>query len=369
MRRIGIGALTTVLLLGAVAVVWGQFVSPGSRARPGGPIVRDIARLAAKDLTGNRLINGGMWIDQRNAGASQTITAAAALAYTVDRWYAYGTGANVTGQRVAGSGAFEFAYKFTGATSNTAIGFAQRIEATNVYDLASTPVTLSAFTSSSSLTTITWIASFATTTADTFGTIASPTVTQIATGTWPVTPTLTRNTTSFVLPAGAQKGVQIEFKATAGLATTQTWTITGAQLEAGSTPSAFAFPNRAAVLDACQRYYERLDSSVAIRRSMAMGFWNSTTQAYGFVYFRVTKRAMMPTMTTSATAADFVWFNPTTQADIALTSVPSLALNGADVVLIVGTTGVTAPTVGAGTYLTSASAAGAPAFIAFAAEL
>ena len=48
----------------------------------------------------NRIINGGMKIDQRNAGASQTITAAAALAYTVDRWYAYCTGANVTGQRV-----------------------------------------------------------------------------------------------------------------------------------------------------------------------------------------------------------------------------------------------------------------------------
>ena len=46
----------------------------------------------------NRIINGAMNIDQRNAGASQTITAAAALAYTVDRWYAYCTGANVTGQ-------------------------------------------------------------------------------------------------------------------------------------------------------------------------------------------------------------------------------------------------------------------------------
>jgi hypothetical protein len=46
----------------------------------------------------NRLINGDMRIDQRNNGAAQTITAAAALAYTVDRWYAYSTGANVSGQ-------------------------------------------------------------------------------------------------------------------------------------------------------------------------------------------------------------------------------------------------------------------------------
>ena len=46
----------------------------------------------------NRIINGEMLIDQRNAGAAQTITAAAALAYTVDRWYAYCTGANEIGR-------------------------------------------------------------------------------------------------------------------------------------------------------------------------------------------------------------------------------------------------------------------------------
>ena len=51
----------------------------------------------------NRIINGDMRIDQRNAGASQTFTAAAALAYSVDRFYGYCTGANVTGARVAGT--------------------------------------------------------------------------------------------------------------------------------------------------------------------------------------------------------------------------------------------------------------------------
>ena len=52
----------------------------------------------------NRIINGNMAIDQRNSGASQTFTAAAALAYSVDRWYGYCTGANVTGQRVTNTG-------------------------------------------------------------------------------------------------------------------------------------------------------------------------------------------------------------------------------------------------------------------------
>jgi hypothetical protein len=76
----------------------------------------------------NRILNGAMIVDQRNAAASQTFTAAGALAYSVDRWYGYCTGANVTGQQVAGSGAVQNRYRFTGAASVTAVGFGQRIE-------------------------------------------------------------------------------------------------------------------------------------------------------------------------------------------------------------------------------------------------
>ena len=36
----------------------------------------------------NRIINGAMVIDQRNAGASTTLTTSA---YTLDRWYSYTT--------------------------------------------------------------------------------------------------------------------------------------------------------------------------------------------------------------------------------------------------------------------------------------
>lgn len=54
----------------------------------------------------NKIINGAMLVDQRNAGVAQTITAGAVLAYTVDRFYAFCTGANVTGQQVAGSVAY-----------------------------------------------------------------------------------------------------------------------------------------------------------------------------------------------------------------------------------------------------------------------
>ena len=41
-------------------------------------------------LMKNRIINGSMVIDQRNSGASLTITNTAANTYTLDRWYAYG---------------------------------------------------------------------------------------------------------------------------------------------------------------------------------------------------------------------------------------------------------------------------------------
>ena len=152
----------------------------------------------------NRIINGNMAIDQRNSGASQTFTAAAALAYSVDRWYGYCTGANVTGVQVDNTGTTaspsQYAYQFTGAASVTAIGFAQRIEAVNCYDLANTTATLSVNLSNSLLTTVTWTAYYADTT-DTFGTLASPTRTQIATGTFTVTSTLTRYSTQISIPA------------------------------------------------------------------------------------------------------------------------------------------------------------------------
>ena len=120
--------------------------------------------------TKNRIINGAMAVDQRNAGASQTFTAAAALAYSVDRWYGYCTGANVTGQRVQGATVGQYRYQFTGAASVTGIGFGQRIEQLNSADLAGTTATLSVDLANSLLTTVTWTAYYANT-ADTFGTL------------------------------------------------------------------------------------------------------------------------------------------------------------------------------------------------------
>ena len=200
----------------------------------------------------NRIINGGMQIDQRNAGASQTFTAAAALAYSVDRFYGYCTGANVTGARVAGSSINQYRYQFTGAASVTAIGFGQRIEAANSYDLNNGTAYFSVDLANSLLTTVTWTAYYATT-ADTFGTLASPTRTQIATGTFTVTSTVTNYTASISVPSAATTGIEIVL--TVGAQTSGTWTIGNVQLEAGSSATPFERLPIGEMIGLCQRYY------------------------------------------------------------------------------------------------------------------
>jgi hypothetical protein len=203
----------------------------------------------------NRLINGGLSVDQRNAGAAQTITAAAALAYTVDRWYAYCTGANVTGQQIAGTYlSSQYLYQFTGAASVTTIGFGQRIEQLNCYDLANTTATLSCYISNSLLTTVTWTAYYANT-ADTFGSLASPTVTQIATGTFTVTSSRTQYSAQIAIPSAATTGIQIVF--TVGAQTSGTWIIDTIQLEKGTQATSFDYRNISNELVMCKRYYTR----------------------------------------------------------------------------------------------------------------
>lgn len=208
--------------------------------------------------TRNRAINGSMAVDQRNAGASQTFTAAAALAYSVDRWYGYCTGANVTGQRIQGASVGQFRYQFTGAASVTAIGFGQRIEQLNSADLAGTTATLSVDLANSVLTTVTWTAFYANT-ADTFGTLASPTRTQIATGTFTVNSTVTRYSTNISIPAAATTGIEIVF--TVGAQTSGTWTIGDVQLERGSVATPFERRSYGQELSLCQRYCQVVQGS------------------------------------------------------------------------------------------------------------
>lgn len=93
----------------------------------------------------NRIINGDMVIDQRNAGASVTIPATS-ITYTMDRWFGYASQASkFTVQQNAGSVTRPAGFtNYLGATSLSAYSVgagdlfvvSQRVEGLNVADLA-----------------------------------------------------------------------------------------------------------------------------------------------------------------------------------------------------------------------------------------
>jgi hypothetical protein len=216
----------------------------------------------------NRIINGDFRLDQRNAGAAQTLTAGAALAYTADRFYAYCTGANVTGQQVVVSSLNR--YKFTGAASVTGVGIGQRIEAINCRDLAGQTVTLSLKASSSSLTTLNWALYYANTT-DTFGTLASPTRTSINSGSFTITSTEATYSVQISVPSGATTGLELVLTGGALLAS-QTLTIGDVQLEVGSVATPFERIPYQVLQALCYRYYRVGDSSATYGEGTCYGY-------------------------------------------------------------------------------------------------
>lgn len=270
----------------------------------------------------NRILNGQMQIAQRATSATITAGSTIAAGYsTVDRFYVYCTGANVTAAQVAGSGATKNRLRITGAASVTAVGIGQRIEQLNSYDLAGSTATLSAdLAISATLTTVTWTASYATTTADTFGTLASPTVTQIATGTFTVNSTVTNFSTNISIPAAATTGIQIVFTVgalTAGL----TWTVGNVQLEKGATATSFDYRPYGTELALCQRYFWKWNGTPS-RKWIVSGMVLSTTNSYSVFHTKQTMRAE-PTMGTSGTASDYCLYQGNSL--IICTAVPSIS--------------------------------------------
>ena len=247
----------------------------------------------------NRIINGNMYVAQRSTSATVTAGTTVPTASTgypcVDRWFVYSTGANVTAAQVAGATNNKNLLQVTGAASVTAVGIGQRIEQLNSYDLAGQTCTLSVNIANSLLTTVTWTASYATT-ADTFGTIGTPTKTQIATGTFTVTSTLTQYTANIAVPAAATTGIEILF--TVGAQTSGTWSVGNAQFEVGTVATPFERQIYSTQLVQCQRYYETFTTGVTLSPS-------GVCYIPFFANFATTKRAT-PTITTqnvtSATA-------------------------------------------------------------------
>lgn len=112
-----------------------------------------ISALTVQQLNGgplagfrNRIINGGMTIDQRYAATAYNLTSAAT--YHVDRWAVFANATpsgTLTAQRVSGDAASPRALRFakTAGTYNNALYAAQVIESFNCYTFTGKTVTLS----------------------------------------------------------------------------------------------------------------------------------------------------------------------------------------------------------------------------------
>ena len=219
----------------------------------------------------NILINGGFGVDTRGSYSSSSITAGAALKYFIDRWYAYCTGGNIT---AASSDRGTLPYptvQLAGSASNSGTGLGHRIESRNSYQLAGNTATLSArlFCGTGTVA-VTWSAYYANT-ADTFGTIASPTRTFIASGTFTATTTSTVYSANIAIPAGATTGLEIVFM-TAAIAVGQSISYQQIQLEYGTlSTSQIQFENVDLPIETlrCQRYYLKTTCTARAYASIA----------------------------------------------------------------------------------------------------
>lgn len=286
----------------------------------------------------NKIINGAMMIDQRNAGAALTYSASEAV-YNVDRWQAGAIGggtfttrqmdsANTSASNYEASSAptgFTNSLKITVGTADTSLASTDRysiyhyIEGYNVQDLdfgiaTAKTVTVSFWTKSSVVGTYgVYLANAAfsrsnpsTFTINVANTWEYKTITFAGdiTGTW-----LKGNTTGLVLGVSFAMGTtyqgtantwaatayfttsgQTNFMATSG----NTFYITGVQLEKGTTASSFEFRSYGKELMLCQRYYQRFENITGgeASGSVATGtVWTSTT-CFTVVPYITTMRAL-----------------------------------------------------------------------------
>ena len=302
----------------------------------------------------NRILNGQMAIDQRNAGASVTVSDSTKQ-YTVDRWSAFETTDGVvTAQQVSDAPTgFINSLKITTTTADSSLSanqrlqFSQDIEGLNVSDLGwgtanAKTITLSFWVKSSLIGTFggslansaadrSYVFTYSIPTASTWTQI-SVTIAGDTSGTW-----LTTNGIGIRVYFGL--GVGTDFQGSAGswagalyLAPSgavsvigtlnATWQLSGVQLEKGSTATSFDYRPYGTELSLCQRYFEKsYDQSVVAGASSQFGSISAIccgniNRAFSTVTFKVPKRAT-PTLTLySTTGASGNFRNLSQSADM-----------------------------------------------------
>ncbi len=306
-----------------------------------------LAAIAANNGTNamkNRIINGAMAIDQRNAGASVTISNTGATTYVLDRWYGYGNvGSKFSMQRNAGSVTPPAGFtNYLGVTSLSAYsagssdGFpvGQSIEGFNVADLGwgtanAASVTLS-FWVRSSLT-----GTFGGALRNSPGNRSYPFAYTIsAANTWEQKTVTIAGDTSGTWLTDSGIGVNLVFSMGAGSSysgtagawvaannTTvtgavsvvgtngATWYVTGVQLEKGSTATSFDYRPYGTELALCQRYAQKISAdATAIYSRFGSGFCQSTTVFDALIPFKVPMRTS-PALTTTGTASNYAVYS------------------------------------------------------------
>ena len=279
----------------------------------------------------NRIINGNMSIDQRNAGASVTVPAS--NVYTVDRWSALGTQASkfTVQQSTTAPSGFVNSLKLTSSSayslaSTDAFQIQQYIEGYNVADLGlgttnASTITISFWVQASLTGTYgMWLTnndgsriyptSYTINSANTWE-YKTITLTGDLTGSWTsnnttglrVVWTLGYGTnytgatpnvwnTSLYVPSGC-----VNFVGTNGA----TFYITGVQLEVGSTATSFDYRPYGTELALCQRYFQGT-TNPNDGNNYYYGSGSNLTSSIAYVTypFLVSMRAS-PTLTSSGT--------------------------------------------------------------------
>jgi hypothetical protein len=341
----------------------------------------------------NRIINGAMVIDQRNAGASITPTNAQ---FSVDRWNCALTQASKFSiQQDAGAVTPPAGFTdYLGVTSLSAYSVVsgdlffirQAIEGFNTADLGwgtanAKTVTISFWVRSSLTGTFggslnnsaqvrSYLFTFIINSANTWE-YKTVTIAGDTSGTW-----LTNNGVGVYLQFNL--GTGSTYSGTAGSwsgstfyaptgATSVVGTsgatlfLTGVQLEVGSTATSFDYRPYGTELALCQRYYYK--SSGVASMAFGVGFNSSTTGCDNLICFPVTMRVAPSALEQSGTAADYQVAHAATAT--ACSSVPTYAnasLNAARI------TGIVASglTTGQGSLFRAVNTS---AFLAWSAEL